>query len=593
MRPSNHQITGKKPPRPANWAAVVKRIWTYMSGNRRLLGLVVFMVTASSGLGLLGPYMIGQTIDRYIVPAETAGLGWQLVLLGAIYAGFSLSTWLQNYWMAGIAQRAVYRMRTALFEHFQKLPIAFFDKRQHGELMSRVTNDIDNVSQTLNSSFIQILSSVLTLAGTVVMMLILSPVLTALSMTIIPLMFFGMKWITKRTGKKFKEQQKHLGSLNGYIEETFSGQKIVKAFSQEERVTEEFLEKSARLREAGFWAQTYSGFIPKLMNVLNNLSFAIIAAAGGYLAIKGMITIGTIVIFVEYSRQFTRPLNDLANQFNTILSAVAGAERVFEIMDEEEEEQEKAKGLPHGITEGTIVFRDVSFGYDHGTPILKKISFQASKGEMTAFVGATGAGKTTIINLLSRFYDPTSGAITADGIDLAEVSRASLRKNMGFVLQDPFLFEGTIRENIRYGRLDAADHEVEEAAKQANAHSFIIKLPKQYDTILKQDGTGISQGQRQLLSISRAILSDPVVLILDEATSSIDTITEMKIQDALKKLMKGRTSFVIAHRLNTIQQADQIIVMDKGEIAEKGSHQQLMENRGAYYRLYQSAEEIG
>ncbi|MBS2967692.1 ABC transporter ATP-binding protein [Metabacillus sp. KIGAM252] len=592
MRPSNHQVKGTKPPRPNNWPAVVRRIWNYMDGSKGLLVMVIVMIIGSSALGLLGPYLIGQTIDKYIVPLKTDGLAAQLLLLIIVYGGYSLATWLQNFWMAGIAQQAVYRMRVQLFEHFQKLPIAFFDKRQHGELMSRVTNDMDNVSQTLNSSVIQILSSLLTLAGTVILMLILSPVLTALSMVIIPLMVFGMKWITSRTGKKFKEQQKHLGSLNGYIEETFSGQKIVKAFSQEGRVTEEFLERSAKLREAGFWAQTYSGFIPKLMNVLNNLSFAIIAAAGGYMAIKGFITIGTIVIFIEYSRQFTRPLNDLANQFNTILSAVAGAERVFEILDEKEEEQKEPKPLSSGITEGDVAFRNVSFSYDEDHPILKDISFHASKGDMVAFVGATGAGKTTIINLLSRFYDPSAGTILIDGMDITQISRPDLRKNMGFVLQDPFLFEGTIRENIRYGRLHASDHEVEEAAKQANAHSFIMKLPKKYETVLKQDGSGISQGQKQLLSIARAILADPVMLVLDEATSSIDTITELKIQDALGHLMKGRTSFVIAHRLNTIQQADQIIVLDHGRIVEKGSHEQLLSNEGAYYSLYQSLEDI-
>ncbi|MGD6817883.1 ABC transporter ATP-binding protein [Metabacillus sp. 84] len=592
MRPSSHQLQGTKQKRPDNWPGVVKRIWSYMDGNKGLLTLVVFMIFASSALGLLGPYLIGQTIDRFIVPLQTNGLTRQLFLLILVYAGFSISSWLQNFWMAGIAQQAVYKMRVQLFQHVQKLPIAFFDKRQHGELMSRITNDMDNVSQTLNSSVIQILSSVLTLIGTVIFMLILSPLLTALAMTIIPLMLFGMKWITKRTGKKFKEQQKHLGALNGYIEETFSGQKIVKAFSQEDRVTEEFLDRSLRLREAGFWAQTYSGFIPKLMNVLNNLSFAIIAAAGGFMAIKGWITIGTIVIFIEYSRQFTRPLNDLANQFNTILSAVAGAERVFEIMDEKEEREDGSKDLTNGITRGDVAFRGVSFGYTEGETTLKDVNFQAEKGEMIAFVGATGAGKTTVINLLSRFYDPTEGTILMDGEDITKIRRADLRKNMGFVLQDPFLFEGTIRENIRYGRLHASDQEVVEAARQANAHSFIMKLPQKYDTVLKHEGSGISQGQRQLLSIARALLSDPVILVLDEATSSIDTITELKIQDALRTLMEGRTSFVIAHRLNTIRQADQIIVLDHGEIIEKGSHEELIRCRRAYYQLHQSSEDI-
>lgn len=571
-----------------DWKGTVLRIWKYLEVHREQLLLVFFMVFLSSGLGLLGPYLIGKAIDIHIVELTEENFLRTLIIIGFVYFFFSLTSYLQNFWMIAISQRTVFTMRNQLFSKLHALPIKFFDKRQHGELMSRLTNDIDNVSQTLNSSVIQISSSILTLTGTVTVMLLLSPLLTLVAMTVIPLMYIGMKWITNRTGRLFKEQQKYLGELNGFIQETINGQQIVKAFSQEERVTREFMEKNENLRRAGYWAQTYSGFIPKLMNMLNNLSFAIIAFVGGILALKGFVTIGTIVVFTEYSRQFTRPLNELANQFNTILSAVAGAERVFEILDEEEEEANDKIGKQPESFVGEIEFKNVSFAYTEDQQTIHNISFHAKPGEMIALVGPTGAGKTTIINLLARFYDTNDGTILIDGTDIRLINRIALRRNMGFVLQDAYLFQGTIMENIRYGRLDATDEEVIEAAKMANAHSFIMKLPNQYNTVLRQDGRGISQGQRQLLSIARAILSDPSILILDEATSNIDTITEIKIQEALARLMKGRTSVVIAHRLNTIQRADQILVLNEGRIIESGTHESLLQQRGFYYHLYHS-----
>lgn len=576
----------KKPQKAKHSLKTLKRVWGYLSRYRWFLIVIFLMVVLSSFLGLLGPFLVGKAIDEYIVTKDQSGLLNLLIGLAFIYLLYAASLLIQNIGMITIAQKTVYSMRTELFRHLHQLPLSFFDRRQHGELMSRVTNDIENVSSTLNSSVIQIFSSVLTLIGTITVMLWLSPLLTLLTLFIIPAMFGGMRWITKRTGVLYKQQQQNLGSLNGFIEETISGQRIVKAFSQEERVLAEFMVKNEQLKESGYWAQTYAGFIPKLMNVLNNLSFAVIAGAGGVLALKGIVSIGTIVIFAEYSRQFTRPLNDLANQFNTLLSAVAGAERVFEVLDEQEEREEGGIAVSLKEVKGEVEFRHVSFSYEKERETIMDINFHAFPGETVALVGMTGAGKTTIINLLSRFYEPDCGNIIIDGHDIRNIKRENLRGHMGFVLQDPFLFEGTIRENIRYGRLQATDEEVEEAARLANADSFIRKLPQQYDTMLKQDGSGISQGQKQLLSIARALLANPSILILDEATSSIDTITELHIQDALQRLMHGRTSFVIAHRLNTIQKADKILVLENGRLQEMGTHEGLLQQKGIYYSMY-------
>ncbi|PPA68914.1 ABC transporter ATP-binding protein [Jeotgalibacillus proteolyticus] len=568
----------------------LKKIWFYLAMNKVKLSLVILMVLISSAMALLGPFLVGMGIDDFIVTQDTDGLIQLLWILGIIYIIHSLSSWFQAVWMIRIAQNTVFTMRTRLFNHLQKLPIPFFDKRQHGELMSRVTNDMENVSSTLNSSVIQIVSSLLTLIGTASVMLYLSPLLTLIAMLVIPAMYFGLKWITKRTGRLFKEQQRNLGEINGYIQETLSGQRIIKTFSQEKKVIGQFEERNNRLRLAGFWAQTFSGFIPKLMNFLNNLSFAVIALVGAVLVLNGSetVTIGVIVIFVEYSRQFTRPLNDLANQFNTLLSAIAGAERVFDIMQEEEEEIDEAEAVEVEDLDGEVEFSRVSFAYEKDEETITDVSFTVLPGHTAAFVGPTGAGKTTMINLLSRFYDVTDGVIRMDGRDIQTIKRSSLRSHMAFVLQDSFLFEGTVRENIRYGSLTATDEEVEKAAELANAASFIRKMPDQFDTVLQADGQGISQGQRQLLSIARAILADPKILVLDEATSSIDTITEIKIQEALQRLMEGRTSFVIAHRLNTIQNADQIFVLNNGQLIESGNHEALIKQKGFYADLHNS-----
>lgn len=564
-------------------------IWEMLTLHKWTFYFVLFLVIVSSALALVGPLLIGRIIDDYIVARKYSGIETILGLLVVVYIIYAISSWLQNILMINIAQKTVASLRTNLFSHLHKLPLAFFDRRQQGEIMSRVTNDIENVSSTLNSSVIQVLSSTLTLVGTLAVMLYLSPLLALITMIIIPAMFIGMKWITVRTGKLFGKQQKNLGELNGVIEESISGQTIIKAFSAEEKVNEIFSEKIEQLKITGFWSQTYSGLIPKVMNVLNNASFAIITGVGGIFALKGWVTIGVMVIFVEFARQFTRPLNDLANQFNTLLSAVAGAERVFEILNTQEEafdEQEKGE-LNH--VKGEVIFRDVSFSYEEEGSTLTNVSFAAKPGEMVALVGPTGAGKTTVINLLSRFYNYNQGSIMIDGVDVTTVTRSSVRKQMAFVLQESFLFQGTIADNIRYGRLDASMEEIIEAAQAANAHAFIERMPDGYNTILEQGGSGLSKGQRQLLAIARAILANPAILILDEATSSIDTMTELHIQQALKRLMNGRTSFVIAHRLNTIREADQIIVLQQGSVIEKGSHQELIQHKGFYYSLVEAS----
>ena len=579
------QVQIEQQHRPTNTWQTIKRIGTYLIQHKWKLLLVIMMVISSSALGLLGPYLIGMAIDDFIVTKQTAGLLTLIIWLVFIFIGHSTAIFLQNYWMIGIAQNTVFTLRKQIFEQFHQLPIRFYDKRQQGELMSRVTNDIDNINNTLNESVIQIFSSIVTIIGTLTVMLWLSPLLTVITMTIVPLLLIGMRWITKRTSPLYKVQQRDIGELNGYVEEIISGQQVVKIFSQEKKVIRDFAQKSNQLQRSNFWALTIAGFIPKVMNTLNFLSFTLIAFFGGLLAIEGHITVGVIVIFTEYARQFTRPLNELSNQFNILLSAVAGAERVFSILDEEKEvlDEANAKEIPE--TSGHVIFDNVSFSYGDKR-VLRDIDFEAKPGEMIAFVGHTGAGKTTIINLISRFYNYEQGKILLDGIDIKEIKRASLRSHMAFVLQDTFLFHGTVRDNIRYGRLDASDNEVVQAAKQANAHDFITRLPQGYETILDGDGSSISQGQTQLLTIARAMIANPSILILDEATSNIDTITELDIQSALKRLMRNRTSFVIAHRLNTIQQADNIILLENGQIIERGNHEALMNKRQHYYQLF-------
>ena len=575
--------------KPKNFKGTLLRLWKYFKEEQKLLFIIFIFIIISSGIGLAVPYLIGRSIDAMSLKNGKVNfkmLGIISVTLIVAYLVDGIINFFQGWIMAGVAQRIVKKLRNTLFKKLQNLPISFFDLRANGDIMSRLTNDIENVSSTISQSTTQLMSGIIAIIGSLIMMLSLSLPLTLASLITMPLVFLLTKTIAKKTKVLFKSQQEELGRLNGHIEETISGIFVVKAFNHEDKVIEEFNDVNNRLCKVGIKAQIYSGFLMPLMNVINNIGFAVVAIVGGTLAVKDIITIGIIASFLSYSRQFSRPLNDLANIFNTLQSAVAGAERVFEILDEPEEAEESLKALELTNPRGDVAFENVSFGYREDIQILKNINFHAKAGTNVALVGPTGAGKTTIVNLLARFYDVSSGRILIDGIDIREYTRDSLRKCFGIVLQDTYLFSGTIRENIRYGRLDATDKEVEEAAIMANADIFIRRMPEGYETVLSESGNNLSQGQKQLLAIARAILSNPSILILDEATSSVDTRTELNIQEAMLKLMKGRTSFMIAHRLSTICDADIIIVIDKGEIIEKGSHSSLIDKKGVYYNMY-------
>jgi len=586
FRSGSHHKIGAPVIKPKNLKATLLRLWDYLKYQKIKLILVIIMVIISSLLMLAGPYLIGVAIDYYIIPRDFPGLLKIVLLLIAAYVLSALANWLQMYLMVDVSQKTVFKIRKDVFDKLQSLPLKFFDSNTRGELMSRLTNDIDNISNTLNSSSTQIISSIISITGTVIMMLYLSPILTFINMLIIPVMLFITGKIAKRSRKYFLNQQAALGKLNGMIEESISGQRVIKVFTREEKQIEEFNKSNEELKNIGIKALILSGFIPPLMNLLNNINFAFIAGVGGWLAVREIITIGVIASFINYSKQFTRPINELANQINMFQTAIAGAERVFEIMDESPEKEDEKDPIRLSNISGKVDFENVTFSYDKKTPVLKNINLHINPGETIALVGPTGAGKTTIINLLTRFYDIDEGLIKIDGTDIRKINRKSLRSSLGIVLQDAYLFSESVRENIRYGRLDASDEEVEEAAKLANAHKFIKRLPQGYDTVLSEEASNLSQGQRQLITIARAILANPSILILDEATSSVDTRTELHIQEAMLNLMKGRTSFVIAHRLSTIRDADQIVVINDGKIIEKGKHDELLKQRGFYYNLY-------
>lgn len=575
-------------PRAKNARGTVRRLWGYLRRQKRALLLTGGMVVASTGLNLAGPYLLGRAIDVYILPGDLAGLARIVLLLIAVYVLTSLLTWLQSYVMAGASQRTVRDIRNDLFEKMQALPLRFFDQRAHGDLMSRLTNDVENINLVLTDSVTQVVSGILTTIGVVVVMFWINPILGMVSVTTMLVLTFGLnRWVAGRTRQGFRRQQASLGKLNGLIEETITGQRVVKAYHQEQAVMQQFAVTNREVRQTATRAQIFAGFVGPLMNFISNLGLAVVAGVGGLLVLRGMASVGTIAAFINYTRQFGRPLNEIANLYNQIQSAVAGAERVFEVIDESPETDALgARAL--GRIRGEVVFEDVSFGYEPDTPVLKHIDLHARPGQIVALVGPTGAGKTTVVNLLTRFYEVDSGRITIDGQEIRQIRKEDLRRQLGIVLQDTYLFADSVMENIRYGRLDASDEEVVAAAKLANADQFVHRLPHGYDTRLSERGGNLSQGQRQMLAIARAILANPSILILDEATSSVDTRTEKHIQEAMLRLMEGRTSFVIAHRLSTIREADQILVVASGEIIERGTHDELLSQDGFYAQLYAS-----
>lgn len=565
--------------------ATLKRLWGYLKHQRAALGATAVMVLFSVGATVTAPYLMKRAIDSYIQKHDLVGLAGISLLLLAVYAVSSSLTWLQSYCMAGASQRTVREIRADLFQRLQTYPLRFFDQRSHGDIMSRLTNDMENVNMVLSDSVTQIVSGVLSMVGVAAAMFLINVPLAFVSLaTVGGTALLLNRWVAKRTREGFQRRQSTLGTLNGLIEETVSGQRVVKAYHREEAVLREFEVANQELRRSAARAEMYAGFVGPLMNSVNNSGLAIVAAVGGAMAATGAATVGTIAGFITYTRQFGRPLNEIANLYNTIQAAMAGAERVFEIMDEPAE-VDADKGASYEAIRGDVVLDDVVFGYDPDQPVLKHVSLQAKAGDIVALVGPTGAGKTTIVNLMSRFYEVDQGRILIDGRDIRSIRMDDLRRQLGVVLQDSFLFAGSVRENIRYGRLEASDEEVAEAAGLANADLFIHRLPRGYDTQLSERAGNLSHGQRQLLAIARAILADPRILILDEATSSVDTRTEQHIQEAMRRLMEGRTSFVIAHRLSTIRNADQIVVINEGEIVERGTHRELLAQRGLYWSL--------
>lgn len=572
--------------KPKDRKGTLKRIWNYMKKQKNALILAIIMVFISTLLGLMGPILIGYIIDHYIIPKDISGTIRLAVLLAVIYGAASLFTWIQAYIMVNISQKTIQTLRQDLFNHFQELSLKFFDKRTYGELMSRVTNDIENLNSALSQSVIQIFSSILTITGVMIAMLLLNWVLAIVTLIVIPLMFFATNKIIKYSSSNFIKRQRDLGDMNGTVEESISGIEVITLFGKEKKVYDQFSDANERLRNSAMMADISSGILGPVNNFINNLGLGLVIAAGALMAISGMTTIGVIASFVTFSRQFYRPINQMSNLINTFQSAIAGAERVFEIMDEVPDLVDHDQAVKVESLKGDVAFSNVSFGYEDEKSILKNVNFEAEAGQTIALVGPTGSGKTTIINLLSRFYDVDSGEITIDGKNLKDYQLSSLRTKIGIVLQDTYLFSGTIMENIRYGRLDATDEEIIQAAKMASAHRFIKHLPAQYKTKLETGGTNLSQGQKQLIAIARAILADSDILILDEATSNIDTRTEIEIQKGLSTLTKGKTSFIIAHRLKTIENADLILVIHDGEIIEKGNHGDLMAQQGFYYDMY-------
>lgn len=583
-----HRMMAFSAPKAADVRGVLRRLWTYLRPYWAGLLGVCLLVAATTFFALINPYLLSKAVDEGIVPGNLGALARVAALMVLVHLLAALGTWLQTIAMIRISQQAVRNLRGDLFARLQLLSLRFFDRHPHGELMSRLTNDTEMVSNTLSQTVTQLVSSALSVAGAAYAMIALNPPLALAGLITIPPMLLATQAIAKATREGFRERQHHLGVLNGIIEETITGQRVVKICRHEAQAIAQFDQANNRLRRAAIRAGIYVGLMGPVMGLFRNAGFAILTAVGAWMVLRGWATLGTVAAFLTYAQQFSRPIHEIAALYGMVQSAIAGAERVFAVMDETPDVENAPDAITLSNVQGDVLFDHVSFGYVEGVPVLKDVSFHAKPGQTIALVGPTGAGKTTIVNLLTRFYDVDEGCIRIDGHDIRRVTKESLRRSLGIVLQDTFLFANTVRENIRYGRLEATDAEVEEAARLANADGFIRRLPQGYETPLSEAAASLSQGQRQLLAIARAILADPAILILDEATSSVDTRTEIHIQQAMRRLMQGRTSFVIAHRLSTIRHADCILVIDGGRIVERGTHEELLAAGGLYQRLYTS-----
>ncbi len=588
--PKNHmaRVMGEK---PKNSKATLSRLLKYIGSNKKYLFAIIAVITLSAILSIIAPMVQGKAIDEMDNTESKIFFSILLTLLG-IYLTQSLSTYVQNISAAKLTQATVRKMRNDLFSHISFLPIKYTDNHRHGDIMSRMTNDIESISNTISTSIATIISGVILLIGTLIVMLWKSPLLTAVSMISVSLTLLSSFFLTKYMRKFFPKQQRLLGELNSHVEETVGGFNTVVAYGREENARQSFSKTNSELRKIGILAQIFGGIMGPFMNVIGNIGFLLIAIVGGMIALntnQEVITLGMISAFITYSRQFSRPINELAQQYAQIQTALAGAERVFEILDQEKEDDNGTdKDFDIETIKGEINFENVMFAYTKGNTVLDGFSLHVKPGEKIAIVGATGSGKTTVVNLLTRFYDIDSGSITLDGKDISTIPKHKLRSAIGIVLQDSVIFSDTIENNIKYGKMDATLEEVIEAANMAGVDSFVKNLPNGYKTVLSESGANLSQGQRQLICIARAILNDPKILILDEATSNIDTRTEMNIQMAMIALMKNRTSLIIAHRLSTIRDADKIIVISHGKIAEYGNHRELLERKGHYYTLYQN-----
>ena len=598
--PGGHSGLTTPVEKPKDFKGTLLRLVSYLKPHNVKISITFFAAIASSVFIIISPKVMGRATTKLFegfllklqnVPGAVIDFPYIfniIFILISLYILNALFTYLQHYLMVDVTQKTVYDMRKEISHKLTRLQLSYFDSRTHGEILSRVTNDIDTISNTLQQSITQLITSIVSLVGIFIMMLTISPMLTLITLFVLPASFFVTRVIAGKSQRHFARQQKILGQLNGHVEEMYTGHKIVKAFNYEKKSIKKFSGLNDKLYDAGWKAQFISGMIMPLMIAISNISYVFIVILGGIAVARGTITIGNVQAFLQYSRQFTHPIVQAANIANIIQSTIAAAERVFEVLDEKEQIPEAENPIILSKPQGNIEFNHVKFGYDKNKTIIKDMSFKAKKGQIIAIVGPTGAGKTTLVNLLMRFYEIDAGKIAVDEKNILDMKRANLRDIFGMVLQDTWLFKGSIKENIAYGQIDSTEEQVIKAAKLAYADHFIKTLPLGYDTVIDEEASNLSQGQKQLLTIARAILSKPSVLILDEATSSVDTRTELHIQNAMLSLMEGKTSFVIAHRLSTIQGADLILVMDKGDIVEKGTHKELLQKNGFYADLYNS-----